>query len=140
MILVDSNVLIYAINVSSPKHKRAQRFLQENVGQLSIAHQNIFESLRVLTHPKFVLPAKPSEAIEAIEAIVRACSVISPDYKTHYVALELVKKHSLVADQIFDAYLVATALTNSITIIATDNVKDFRKFSGIKIVNPFVQN
>lgn len=49
--LIDSNILVYAINILSPKHKKAQNFLQENITKLEIAHQNIFETLRVLTHP-----------------------------------------------------------------------------------------
>ena len=136
--LIDSNVLVYSINLSSPKHKKAQEFLQENLGELVVAHQNIFESLRVLTHPKFPNPMKIDKAIDAIESILSECTVISPDYRTHRITLELIKKYSLSADKIFDAYLVATALGNDIGIIATDNTKDFKKFKEIKIINPFI--
>lgn len=136
--LIDSNILVYSINLSSPKHKKAQDFLQENLSELAIAHQNIFETLRVLTHPKFPNPMKIEDAIDAIENILKGCKVISPDYRTHRIALELIKKHELSADKIFDAYLVATALGNDIGIIATDNTKDFKRFLELKIINPFV--
>jgi len=102
-----------------------------------VADQNIFETIRVLTHPKFPNPMEPKDAIEAVNRIVVAGSVIFPDYKTSHIALEFVKKHKLTGDQVFDAYLVATALSNDETIIATDNVKDFVKFSQIKVLNPF---
>lgn len=134
--LVDSNILVYAINSSSPKHKRAQKFLQENIGKLYLSHQNIFETLRVLTHPKFSSPMSPSDAINAVNPIMKVCRIIAPDYKTHHLTLELIKKHKLSADRIFDAYLVATAVSNDIKQIATDNEKDFKKF-GINIYNPF---
>jgi len=137
MILVDSNVLIYSINVSSPKHKKAQEFLQNNIGNLLIAHQNIFESLHVLTHPKFPRPMNTKDAIETIGRIVKACQVISPDYKTHHLAIELISKYNLKADKVFDAYLVATLFSNEFDTIATDNVSDFQIFSGLQIVNPF---
>src|SRR3989344_1423572 len=120
--LVDSNILVYAINSVSPKSQKALKFLQDHIGNLELAHQNIFETLRVLTHPKFPHPMKPAEAILALERIMEACRIIHPDYRTHQIALELMKKYRLSSDKIFDGYLVATALANGITEIATDNV------------------
>lgn len=135
--LIDSNILVYSINISSPKHKKAQKFLQENLGYLEVAHQNIFETLRVLTHPKFPSPMKSNAALEAVESILKASKIISPDYRTHRIALELIKKHQLSSDQVFDAYLVATALGNDIETIATDNIRDFQKIPELKTLNPF---
>lgn len=135
--LIDSNILIYSINSSSPKNKKAQKFLQNNLGNLVVAHQNIFETLRVLTHPKFPSPMKISKALEAIEAILKGCRIISPDYRTHHIALELIKKYQLSADHVFDMYLAATALSNGIETIVTDNIRDFSKLTEIEIINPF---
>lgn len=137
--LVDSNILVYAINLSSPKHKKAQEFLQQNIGKLFIAHQNILETLRVLTHPKFANPMKPNDAWKALETIIKTCQIIHPNYQTYSIFEELVKKYHLSGDQIFDSYLIATALGNEITYIATDNIKDFKKFEEIKMFNPFFE-
>ena len=79
---------------------------------------------------------KNSQALEAVQSIVNVCRIISPDYKTHNIALELIKKHNLSSNLIFDAYLTATAISNNVYTIATDNVKDFKKFE-IDILNPF---
>ena|SRR3989338_254610 len=136
--LIDSNILVYSINSSSPKNKKAQTFLQNNLGNLDVAHQNIFETIRVLTHPKFPSPMKIREALEAIEAILKDCRIISPDYRTHRIALELIKKYQFSADHVFDMYLVATALSNRIETIATDNVRDFSKLAEIETINPFI--
>jgi len=135
--LIDSNILVYSINSSSPKHKAAQLFIQKNAGKLEVAHQNIFETLRVLTHPKFPNPMEINEAVGAVENILKACDIISPDYKTHRIALELIKKYEIVSNQIFDAYLVATAISNGIDTLATDNIKDLQRFSEITTINPF---
>ena len=135
--LIDSNILVYSINSSSPKQLGAQQFIQENVGKLEVAHQNIFETLRILTHSKFPNPMKTSEAIIAIETILNVCNIIAPDYRTHQIALELIKKYKIVSNQIFDAYLVATLISNGIDTIVTDNVKDLLRFSEIKVINPF---
>ena len=135
--LIDSNILVYSINTSSPKHKRSQDFLKKNLGNLDVAHQNIIETIRVLTHTRFPKPMGIREAIIAIENILKASSLISPDYRTIHIALALIKRHKLSSNRVFDAYLVATALSNDINVVATDNVKDFRKFTEIRIINPF---
>lgn len=117
----------------------AQIFLKNNIGNLQVTHQNILEALRVLTHPRFPSPMKINDALKAIEKILKACRVICPVEKTIYITLLLIKKNKLVSDQIFDTYLVATALSNEILTIATDNIRDFKKFKEIKILNPFLQ-
>jgi predicted nucleic acid-binding protein len=135
--LIDSKILIYAINKSSPKHIRAQNFLQNNRNHLEVVHQNNFETIRVLTHPKFAKPMTIDNAIKAVETIIDVCTIISPDYRTHRITLELIQKYSLTSDQVFDAYLVATAMSNGITILVTDNVRDLQKFTDLTITNPF---
>ena len=134
--LVDSNILVYAINADSPKNKVAQNFLINNSCTLQIAHQNIFESLRVLTHPKFSHPMQSNDAQSALWAIVHGCKIIYPNNKTHYLTFELIKKNKLLGNHIFDAYLAATAISNNIMTIATDNIKDFKEFE-IDLLNPF---
>ena len=135
--LVDSNILVYSINRRSAKHVAAKNFLQNNAGDLKIAHQNIFETLRILTHPKFPSPMKVSEALKAIDNILKSCKVISPNEITYHTTLLLIKENRVRSDLIFDAYLTATALSNGINTIATDNTHDFKKFKQIKILNPF---
>lgn len=137
MILIDSNILIYAINSRSPKNQKAEKFLSESSGNFAVAHQNVLETLRVLTHPKFPKPMRLRLAISAIESIIKAGKIVSPDYQTQRVALELIKAHNLSSNEIFDAYLTATAFTNDIHEIATDNERDFLKIKEIKIINPF---
>ncbi len=136
--LLDSNILVYALNIRSPKNQAAQKFLQENLKELVVAHQNILETLRVLTHSKFPHPLSAQKAIEEITTITDACKIIYPNNNTHYLALELIREHKLVGNYIFDAYLMATAMSNNIMTIATDNIKDFQKFK-IQLINPFIK-
>lgn len=135
--IVDSNILVYSIDKLSTKHKQAQKFLQENLGTLEITHQNIFETLRVITYSKFPNPMKIEDALDAVEQILRVCDIICPNWKTQSLAIELIKKYKISSDMVFDAYLAATALSNGIYEIATDNTRDFEKFKQLKIINPF---
>lgn len=140
MILVDSNILIYSLNISSPKYKKARNFLQDNLDKLVIAHQNILETFRVLTHPKFPKKVSSKDVLEALDNLTKEIEVIYPGFETYYIVLELLKKHNLKGDQIFDCYLTATALSNGVEVIATDNTKDFKKFKEIKVFNPFSES
>lgn len=137
--LVDTNILIYSINSDSPKQAKAQKFLSDNAANLEIAHQNIFEAIRVLTHTRFSQQMSMKDALNSILSITKSCFVISPNQNTYYFAIELIKNYKLTGNRIFDAYLAATALSNSIHTIATDNVRDFKKFKEVKILNPFFQ-
>lgn len=137
MILVDSNILIYAINTSSPKSSEARRFLQSHRSTLCIAQQNILETLRVITHNNFPNPMKIDQALKVVLDIVSNFPIITPSADTLAVFLELSQKYNFTGKMLFDVYLVATALGDGIRTIATDNEKDFRKFEQIEVLNPF---
>ncbi len=135
--LVDTNIIIYAINTDSPKHTASQNFLKEQQKNLTIAHQNVFEAIRVLSHPIFPKPMNLEEVIDDILAIVDSISIIHPDQTTYPLALELIKTYGLAGNRTFDAYLAATALSNGIYTIVTDNVRDFQRIDKLRIINPF---
>ena len=135
--IIDTNILIYSINSDSPKHKQAQKFLKDNKEELEISHQNVIEAIRVLTHKSFSTPMTLKYAIKAVLSIAKSSTMISPNQSTYYLAIELIETYKLTGNRIFDAYLAATALSNRITTIATDNVKDFKIFPQIHVINPF---
>ncbi len=134
--LIDSNILIYSLNSDSPKNQAAQDFLQSQK-KLIFAQQNILESLRILTHPNFPKPFSTKLAIKAIREITDQAKIISPTWETLDLALELIGKYRVSGAETFDAYLVATAITNHITEIATDNIRHLRRYSEIQVSNPF---
>lgn len=137
--LVDSNILVYAINQKSPKNKIARDFLfnYSKTESFEIAHQNILEALRILTHPKYPNPYLTPQAKSDLDKFSRQIKIIHPKDETLYILYKFVEKYSLKSNLIFDAYLAATALSNDINTIATDNEKDFQIFEEINIFNPF---
>ena len=135
--LVDTNILVYAVNTAASHHEDARDFLRREYQQVVIAHQNILESLRVLTHSTFPTPLSVNKTLKITEDFSSTFRVISPKDETIFVFHELIQKYSCVSNTIFDAYLVATALTNGITTIATENERHFRIFKEITVLNPF---
>jgi predicted nucleic acid-binding protein len=137
MILIDSNIWVYAINSASPKYTVARSYLLKNASELVISHQNILETLRVLTHPKFPHPVPLERAMFHMGVLIDAVKIIFPINSTVFTAQELLEKYHLSSNQIFDAYLVATTLSWGIDTIATDNTGDFAMMQEIKVLNPF---
>lgn len=136
-VLIDSNIIIYSLTEQSPKKKASQKFIRNNQHILCISHQVILESLRVLTHPGFKHPMNYKKALKSVWSIVDVLNLISPNINTIILVKELIKKYKVKSNRIFDAYLIATALSSSVSIIATDNIKHFRTYEEIKVLNPF---
>lgn len=111
--------------------------MRGNHSELLIAHQSINEALRILTHAKSPKRISQSLALTALESIASQFQIISPLPITISISLELVRKYQVESNQIFDAYLVATALSHDINTLVTDNVKHLGKFKEIKVINPF---
>jgi predicted nucleic acid-binding protein len=137
MILLDSNIIVYSLNNSSPKQAKSQKFIKDNLSGLCLSHQNILESIRVLTHTKFLNPMPVRKANDAVWTIAESLKVISPNQEALFLVRELIDKYHLSENKIFDAYLVATAMANEIFTIATDNVRDFKTFKEIGVIDPF---
>ncbi|MBU0570269.1 type II toxin-antitoxin system VapC family toxin [Patescibacteria group bacterium] len=135
--LLDTNIIIYSLSSKSDKKIRAQEFILKNKNRLTIAHQNINEAIRFLTHPKTPKNISAKKAIRIVLNATSELKIISPKPITLHTALALIKKYNIKSNQVFDTYLIATMLTNSISEIATDNEKDFKIFKGIKVINPF---
>lgn len=138
--LLDSNIIIYALTDGSEKQEGAQSFILQNKERLRVAHQNINESIRLLTHPKTPKKINPLKAIRIVTQITNQLQIIAPKQETLQISLALIKKHNIWSNQIFDAYLVATMLSNGINEIVTDNSKDFTIYKGIKVTNPFKED
>src|SRR4030043_277811 len=99
--LADTNILIYAINKDSEKHALAKKFLRENTGIIVFSHQNIFEAIRVITHPKFSKRISAREAARAVQDITDAFRIICPDNRSEMIALEFIKRFEIVGNHVF---------------------------------------
>jgi len=139
-VLIDSNIWIYSSNTLSPKYQVAKDFrtlAQNKDFDPYIAYQNVNEILRVLTHKNYNSTFTMEIALKQVSSFMNIAQVISPQKTTLNLSLELISKYNVKSNQIYDNYLVATAITHGIDIIATDNEKDFKKYKEIKVYNPF---
>lgn len=74
----------------------------------------------------------PSE-IYIIEQFIKRSNVYSPDSKIIETTIDLRKKNKI---KLPDSIIAATCISKGLSLI-TDNISDFKKVSGITLVNPY---
>jgi predicted nucleic acid-binding protein len=131
MKLIDTNVLMHAVDDASPKQERARDVLNYymGTGEAVVSLQSVVELYAALTKT-----AVPQKARSAAEMVLESNSFkrIQADKEAVLMALEMAEKHKLRRSGVFDALLAATAKRNGIQTIVTENKRDFEKF-GLKV-------
>ncbi|GBD32309.1 Ribonuclease VapC48 [bacterium HR33] len=139
---VDTNVLIYTEVVSSRHHARARKVLQdlaEGGAAWAIPWPCIYEFLRVVTHPRVFYPPVPVElALEDLEQILASPSLLllSETARHGEVMSRVVRDAGVSGNLIHDAHIVALCLEHGVSELLTGD-RDFSRFKGIKVVDPF---
>lgn len=142
MRLIDSNVLVYAHDLASPKRPAARQLLADALTgrtDACIAPQNLCELYAIITNPRRVQnPLAPADALRLIGLYWRSARLKkilpTPDVVTRF--LELVQAVPVRAVDTFDAFLAATALANGVSEVYTENTADLARF-GLITLNPF---
>ena len=138
MILVDTNVLIYAVNVDSPYHMASKGVLDAAIkGKIRgvLVPQVLLEFYAVVTDPcRVERPLSPETAWEQVAAFQQIFLLIDAGPKS----LDFLKELAPLAKgaDIFDAYIVAQMMAGGISLICTYNKKNFLKFPGVLAQTP----
>ena len=142
MILLDTNILVFAHSQKSPHQNRSAELVDQALqGKFPacIAHQNLLEFLSVVTHPKKLeKPLSRAKALSCTRLYLLSAALvkIAPTQGSFMRAHDLISRHSVSRTKVFDAYLAATMLDNGVKEIYTDNVSDFEAFEDITATNP----
>ena len=144
MYAIDTNLLVYAHNISSPFHLQAKTFIEtvmntrDSAGNLAVClpAQVLIEFLNVITWTKLESPMRLTDAVALVrQYISTGILIIQPQTKQLAIVLDLLA-NSTTRKSIFDAALAATLKDNSIQGLYTVNVKDFETFSFLQVINP----
>jgi len=134
--IVDTNVLVYWIDrEDEERHEIADRFIASitrSPADYVVAEQNLREFAAVATHRTAMDEAEFTESFRTIQAVFLETLAETPE--DYLEAFRLVKRHKA---PYWDALLVATMRRHGIHAIITENEKDFKKFPGIRVINPF---
>jgi predicted nucleic acid-binding protein len=138
-VFLDTNVLIYHTfeNFDSEKHAQVQHaFLafEKYDTELFISKQILREFYAISTNSKFFdEPLTIAEACDKLEEFSEVLTIL-PEAELD-ILLPLLKKYQVKKQKIHDTNLVATMLQAQIEHVYTFNVKDFKMFEGIHVLN-----
>lgn len=140
MILLDANLLLYAYDGSSRRHRPALEWLEKTLsGDLPVCltWQSVLAFLRIATHPGvFRRPLVIPEAVEVVESwFDQPCVRLVQPTERHWSILRaLLPEGQVRGPLVMDAHLAALAMEHGAVLHSTD--RDFSRFPGLRRVDP----
>lgn len=138
--LVDANLLIYAVYDRAPQHAQAAEWLSEQLNgsrRIGFPWQSLAAFLRVTTHPRaFTDPLSPTQAWQAVDDWLQApvAWIPGPGPEYHRILGSLIERHAIRGNLVPDAALAALAIEHGVTLASTDT--DFARFEGLSWEDP----
>lgn len=138
--IVDANILLYAVDSTSVHHERAARWLTEALNgdvRVGLPWQALGAFLRISTNPRITAqPLTPAGAQHHVDAWLAAGPAWVPPATERTVAAysQLARRHDVSANLVPDAQLAALALELGVAVVSADT--DFAGFPEVRWLNP----
>jgi toxin-antitoxin system PIN domain toxin len=138
--LVDANILLYAVDASSPHHGRAAPWLTEQLTgtrRVGLPWQSLVAFLRIATHPRAARqPLTPDEAWSYVADWLDAdvAWIPTPTEQHARILAGLISGYQLRGNLVSDAELAALAIEHGLTICSADT--DFARFREVAWQDP----
>ena len=139
--IVDTNVLVYALDADAPQHATARALLEaardDTSTTLFVTSQILCEFYSIVTNPRRVpKPRAAAEAIAAVSSLLAFLHVLPVPAHVVDGLLDLLRRHPVTGGDVFDLHIVATMQANGVGRIYTFNAADFTVFPELSIVTP----
>lgn len=140
--LLDANLLLYAVHRQSPFHDRAREWLTEQMNgsrRVGMAWQSLGSFLRIATHPRALeRPLSAEDAWARVTDWLATDVAWIPEPGERHAAIlgELLIGHDVRGNLVPDAQLAALALEHGLTLYSADT--DFARFTSVSWENPLV--
>jgi hypothetical protein len=138
--LVDSNVLIYAVNTEAEHHRASVTWLEATLSSgegVIIPWLSVISFIRITTHPAIhPRPLSVARACDTVEGWLSVASVLTGDPDRQHARRmgDLLRPVGTGGNLVNDAYLAALALQYGATVISYD--RDFALFPGVRSERP----
>lgn len=138
--IVDANVLIYAVDARSPHHAAAAGWLTDALNgdrRVGLPWQTLGAFLRIITHPRVTTnPLTAAQAQEYVAQWLRAEPVWVPpaSERTAAVYAAISRRHHVTGNLVPDAQLAALAVEFGVEVVSADS--DFARFPEAGWFNP----
>ncbi len=142
MFVVDTNILLYAVNPDSPDHARARSALEEwrtGGAPWFLTWGIVYEFLRVSTHRRvFQDPLTLTQAQSWMDALLETpgLGVLVETDRHRPVLEELAQAHPRASGNLLhDLHTVALMKEHGVSEIRTADT-DFHQFPSVRVTNP----
>jgi uncharacterized protein len=138
--LLDANLLLYAVHRSATRHEAAVTWLTEQLNgsrRVGIPWQSLGAFLRIATHPRaFERPLTPATAWQRVGDWLASPAAWTPGPGPAHAKIlgELIEKHDIRGNLVPDAQLAALAIEHGLEVCSADT--DFARFPEIRWTNP----
>jgi len=142
-VIVDANVLLYAVDSKSHFHTTARTWLDEamnGVERVGLPWVSLMAFQRIITHPRVTAnPLTPADAWSYITDWLDADQawVPTPGSRHRDILGQLLTDGDLRGNLVTDAHLAALAIENGTGICSFDS--DFARFDSLRWINPSSQ-
>ncbi|HWS74156.1 MAG TPA: TA system VapC family ribonuclease toxin [Quisquiliibacterium sp.] len=140
--VIDTNLLLYAVNDDAPEHEKAFAFLTEaghSGAGWYLTEGIVYEFLRVSTHPRvFGRPLTSSQALSFLRPFLQSSrfSILAAGPR-HWAMLDQVlgEERRASGNLFFDLRTVVLMREHGVRRIYTADT-DFLRFPSVEVVNP----
>ena len=132
-VLIDTNILIYAIDADSRFHNGALKLLLDPTLKLFTTSKNLSEFLVVLTRNKEI-ELSTSECFQLLNSLLTDITILYPNPTTFKIFQDLISKYNPRGLWIHDVEIASIGLAHGISTIATNNIADFKRIAEIEVI------
>ncbi|MFT3888133.1 MAG: type II toxin-antitoxin system VapC family toxin [Arachnia sp.] len=138
--IIDANVLLYAVDSSSAHHRSAKDWLENALngpGRIGIPWASLLAFQRIATHPRgSANPLSAAQAWEFILSWIAADQTWIPEPGPRHADIlgRLLCDGDYRGNLVTDAHLAALAIENGVGLCSYDG--DFARFPGLLWVRP----
>ncbi|HEX4983391.1 MAG TPA: TA system VapC family ribonuclease toxin [Ilumatobacteraceae bacterium] len=138
--LIDANILLYAVDEDSPFHASARDWIDETLNgsrRVGIPWLSLVAFMRIATHPRALLePLTPAEAWQFVDEWLDAPAVWvpAPGRGHRQILGRLIRDLDLRANLVSDAVLAALCIEHGLQMVSADS--DFARFTEVSWLNP----
>lgn len=140
MRIVDVNLLLYALDETSPRHTAARRWVENTMSgreTVGLSWTVLLAFLRLSTRSAvFAAPLTSDEALDVIDGWLALPSVVvvQPGRRHADLLRELLSLVGTAGNLVPDAHLAALAVEHGAELCSCD--ADFSRFPGVRWVDP----
>ena len=140
--LVDTNLLVYATFADAPEHERVRTWLEARLaaaeGAIVLCWPVLYAFVRLITSPRVfgphavTVPEGWAAAAAYVEQPTARLAVAGAGHAA--IAAELAATPGLRSEDVPDVELAALAIEHGLVLASHD--RGFRRFSGLRVVDP----